>query len=259
MKTKKAKHQRCAAVAICTAVFLAVCLSPLVCAAQDARELIVFAGAGMRAPLDEIGQIFENRSGIRILYDYEGSGSLGNKILAGQRPDVFIPGSEKWAKILVEKGLIQGYSPMAYHTPVVITPAGSAKVRSLADFGNKNVRLVLGDEKAAAIGKPSTAILKAAGFDVSALNIAARGMTVKQLVLWIEGGNADASIVWRADALQSKNTTMIEIPEKLNQISTIPVCLITDQKQESNDFFNYLLGADGKKIFEKHGFKVVQP
>ena len=54
-------------------------------------------------PLNEIGRVFERQYGVRVLYDYAGSGRLGNKILSGQIPDVFIPGSEKWANILHEK------------------------------------------------------------------------------------------------------------------------------------------------------------
>ena len=48
------------------------------------------------------------------------SGRLGNKILAGQKPDVFILGSEKWAKIL-QKTILKNCTSIAYHIPVIIT------------------------------------------------------------------------------------------------------------------------------------------
>ena len=78
-----------------------------------ADYLLVFAGAGMRLPLDVIGKEFEKHYHVQVVYDYEGSGRLGNKILAGQRPDVFISGAERWAKILKEKDYVRSYAPIA--------------------------------------------------------------------------------------------------------------------------------------------------
>ena len=100
-----------------------ICLiSSPVFSQTESREILVFAGAGMRLPLNDIGKKFGSLHGIKVLYDFEGSGRLGNKVLVGQTPDVFIPGSDKWAKILKEKGYVDNYTPLAFHTPVIITP-----------------------------------------------------------------------------------------------------------------------------------------
>ena len=239
-------------------VILACLVSSTTFAQKERKELLVFAGSGMRVPLDEIGKRFEKLYGIKVLYDYEGSGRLGNKILVGQSPDVFIPGSDKWAKILKKKGYIEGYSPIAYHTPVIITPRGNSKVNSLGDFLDSNNRIVSGDARAAAIGGASAAIFKKAGLEESRMNIRARGQSVKQLVLWIEGNNADASIVWKADAVQSGRVRIVDIPELYNFKSIIPVCMMVKHKKETNEYIHYLLGIEGKAIFKKHGFEVVE-
>jgi len=227
--------------------------------AQDpAAELLVFAGAGMRRPLVEIGTLFSRQTHIKIVYDFEGSGRLGNKILVGQKPDVFIPGSEKWAAILKAKDQIQAYTPIAYHTPVIITPPGNNKLASLMDFRNGSNRIVLGDVKTAAIGRVSEQILRKAGLDVSTLNVKARGLTVKQLVAWIEGSNADASIVWQADANQSGKVKTVAIPENCNVIARIPVCRLNGAKPEASVFVDYLTGFESKSVFSKHGFRTVE-
>ena len=240
-------------------VTLLVCLIFSTAFAQnESRELLVFAGSGMRLPLNEIGERFDKLYGIKIIYDYGGSGRLGNKILVGQSPDIFIPGSDKWAKILKEKGHVRDYTPVAYHTPVIITPEGNAKVNSLGDFLNSDNRLVLGDARAAAIGCVSAAIFKKACLEESRMNVMAKGQAVKQLVLWIEGNNADASIVWKADAVQSGRVRIIDIPEQYNIRSIIPVCQMVKHKKETNEYVHYLLGIEGKEIFKKHGFEVVE-
>jgi molybdate transport system substrate-binding protein len=238
---------------------LFACLIGSVSLAQaEPREILVFAGAGMRLPLNEIGKGFEEAFGRMVIYDYEGSGRLGNKILVGQMPDVFIPGSERWAKILKKKGYITDYAPVAYHTPVIITPKGNSKVNSLKDFVDENNRIVLGDVKASAIGEASAAIFKEAALEKSKMNVIARGVTVKQLVLWIEGNNADTSIVWKADAIQSGKVTLINIPEQYNAINIIPVCQMVKATEETSQYVRYILGPEAKRIFKKYGFEVVE-
>ena len=239
-------------------VLLACLVSSTACAQKEPRELLVFAGAGMRLPLNDIGKRFEEECGVSVIYDFEGSGRLGNKILVGQAPDVFIPGSERWAKILKERDYIREYAPVAYHTPVIITPKGNSKINSLEDFVHNKNQIVLGDVKASAIGEACAAIFDKAGLDVSAMHIKARGVTVKQLVFWIEGNNADASIVWKADALQSGKVRFINIPGQHNAINIIPVCRVARDKQEAAQYVRYLLSHEAKRIFKKHGFEVVK-
>ncbi|AEH44371.1 molybdenum ABC transporter, periplasmic molybdate-binding protein [Thermodesulfatator indicus DSM 15286] len=232
-------------------------LFPSVLLAAD--SLLVFAGAGMRLPLDVIGKKFEEKYHVQVIYDYEGSGRLGNKILAGQTPDVYIPGSERWAKILKKKDYVKDYFPIAYHIPVIVTPLNNEKVKSLKDFLRHDVTLVLGDPKACAIGKVSQKIFKKAGLREDKMNIVARGVTVKQLVHWIEGNNADASIVWHADAVQSGKVRIVEIPKEVNAIALIPICTMTktSHPEIAKKYVDFVL-KEGKKIFADFGFKVAE-
>ncbi len=238
-------------------IFLSILFFPLSLWAAD--YLLVFAGAGMRLPLDVIGQEFEKLYHVRVVYDYEGSGRLGNKILAGQRPDIFIPGSERWAKILEKRGLVKSYMPIAYHIPVIITPLKNKKVNNLKDFLKEDVRLVLGDPKACAIGKVGQKIFKKAGLNEDKMHIVARGVTVKQLVHWIEGENADASIVWHADAVQSGKVRIVSIPKEINCIAMIPVCTMsqTPHPKMAQKYIEFIL-TEGKDIFANFGFKVAK-
>ena len=234
-----------------------ICLmSSNVFSQTGSKEILVFAGAGMRLPLNELGKKFGYQYGTKVLYDFEGSGRLGNKVLVGQTPDVFIPGSDKWAKILKKKGYIENYTPLAFHTPVIITPEGNSNVTCLNDFSNPDNKIVLGDTKACAIGGISTKIFNKTGLDESAMRVRARGVTVKQLVLRIEGSNADAAIVWKADAVQSGKVRIVYIPEEENIINMIPVCPMAEHNQAATAYVNYLLSSQGKEIFKKHGFKV---
>ncbi len=222
-------------------------------------SLLVFAGAGMRTALDEIAVQFEAESGIRVVHDYEGSGRLASKIMAGQKPDVFIPGAEKWANLLKDKGHVKTYFGLAYHIPVILAPANNAKVNSLRDFTKQEVRLVLGDSKACAIGRTGARLLEKAGVDETKLNVIARGVSVKQLVRWVEFGNADATIAWHADGFQNDKVRIVPIPEEVNCADIIPGCEMTNapHPEAAAKYLEYL-AAHGRKVFEKHGFKSME-
>jgi hypothetical protein len=94
------------------------------------------------------------------------------------------------------------------------------------------------------------------GIDETKLNVIARGMTVKQVLHWVEGKNGDAAIVWHADAVQSGKVRIIDIPDKVNCIDIIPVCSMKKSQhlKISQTFIDYLL-SQGKKVFQKYGFK----
>ncbi|QTA79592.1 Molybdate ABC transporter, periplasmic binding protein [Desulfonema limicola] len=238
--------------------FIMFCIIPSTVLSWTESEILVFAGAGIHKPLNEIGKIFEEKNKIKVIYDFAGSGLLGNKILIGQKPDIFIPGSDKWAKILQQKGFIKDYIPIAFHTPVIITPKGDNRINSLKDFVKPDNKIVLGDVKAAAIGDISSKIFKKAGIDESKINVAARGMTVNQLIFWIEGNNAHGSIVWNADAVISGKVKIIDIPEAYNIINIVPVCRINEHKEAVSKYVDYILSPEAKEIFKKQGFKVIE-
>ena len=45
-------------------------------AIEKPQELLVYCGAGMRKPMDEIGLLFEEKYGISANYNYAGSNTL---------------------------------------------------------------------------------------------------------------------------------------------------------------------------------------
>ena len=238
-----------------TAIIVGVLLMAFDVYSQESPEILVFAGAGMRQPLDKIGKAFEIKYNTKVLYDYEGSGRLGNKILAGQKPDVYIPGGEQWAKLLKEKGYVKHYQAVALHIPVIITPPDNLKVNALHDFFKKEVKIVLGDSRVCAIGRAGSLIFKNAGLDETKMNVLAKGMTVKQILYWVRQKNADAGLVWRADAIQAGGLRIIAIPENVNYIDMIPVCTMSSpaHPEAASKYIDFILNK-GNAQFTKDGF-----
>ena len=74
------------------------------------ESILVFAGAGLKAPLDEIGPAFTQKYGIAVQYNYGGAGTLVSQMNLTRKGDVFMPGSTTEFQTAKDQGLVD-YKP----------------------------------------------------------------------------------------------------------------------------------------------------
>jgi molybdate transport system substrate-binding protein len=207
-------------------VFLTVCGFP---AMSMAAELRLFAGAGLRQPVDRLVDDFQRTTGHRVVVDYDGSGRLLAKITIAGQGDVFLPGSLHYIDKLEKKGRIHSRRSIVAHTPVIaVNRKSAAEIETLADLCRPGVKVALGDPTAMALGKTAHTILERAGMQEAIKpNVAVYGATVKQLALYAAEGTVDAAIIARADAVQFKDRVrMIAIPETLYDTEIVAVAVL---------------------------------
>jgi molybdate transport system substrate-binding protein len=220
--------------------------------------LLVYCGAGMRKPMDEIGELFEEEHGVSVQYNYAGSNTLLTQMELTGEGDVYMPGATYYFEVASQKGLIDNFSKVAYHVPVIITPAGNpANISTLDDLTNDNTDVILGDSNAAAIGVLCQQMLtKKEIYDQVEENVIAKGATVNELVTYISLGQADASIVWEDLVRGNDNFDVIEIPEEDNIIKIIPIgtLISSTNKDVANNFVQFVISDEGKAVFEEYGF-----
>jgi len=114
--------------------------------------------------MDELGPLFEQKYGVKVTYNYAGSGHLLNQLELAQQGDVYQPGSTYYFDIAREKSLIDYEKRVAYHVPVIAIPKGNpANITYLNDLTKPGVKVALGDPKACAIGKLGDKILEKNG------------------------------------------------------------------------------------------------
>ena len=229
-------------------------------ATEETKSLLVYCGAGMRKPMDEIGSLFFEEYGISVNYNYAGSNTLLAQMELVWKGDVYMPGATYYFDIAKEKGITDYEQRVAYHVPVIAVPKGNpAGITSLADLAKPGVTVILGDSKAAAIGKLGDKILEENGIaDAVANNTIARGATVNELVVYTSMKQADASIIWEDLIVNSAKMEIVEIPHEQNIIKIIPIGTLTfsEQGDTARKFVDFVASPEGKAIFEKHGFTV---
>ncbi|MGD8563683.1 MAG: molybdate ABC transporter substrate-binding protein, partial [Desulfarculaceae bacterium] len=244
-------------ISLCVFLFTAVFFSLPASAGQN--ELLLYSGAGLRQPVQELVQCFQDKSGIKVQVEYAGSGQIMTRYLASQKGDVFLPGSHFYVEKLKKKGEVLWSKPMVLHVPVVGFPKpGRIKITSFADIAKPGVKVGLGDPKAMALGRTAEDILKASGLgEPIRKNTVVRAATVKQLVLYLLKGDVDAAIVARADVFQKADKLgMLEIDPSWYhpEIVTVAVLRASKKVKQAKKLAVFLASPASVAVFNRYGF-----
>lgn len=255
--------QRCKVFGVLSMVLaLALMLTPVGGYCQEAKEtksIMVYSGAGIRKPMDELGHLFEEKYGVKVIYNYAGSGHLLGQIELRKKGDVYQPGATYYFNIAKKKGFIDYEKFVAYHVPVIAVPKGNpGHITCLKDLARPGIKVAFGDPKACAIGKLGNKILKKNGIkDAVEKNVVTRAATVNVLIVNVSMGLVDAAMTWEESALFAPDKTdIIEIPKKQNIIKVIPIGTLafSQNKEYAKKFVHFVTSREGKAIYEKHGF-----
>jgi molybdate transport system substrate-binding protein len=223
---------------------------------RESEPLVVYAGKGLKYPLEEISENFRQREGIPVSIVYAGSDTLLTTLQKTNRGDVYIPGSSSYIK---DAGaLVTRDRFVAMHIPAFAVRAGN--LRTYADLLAPGVRIAVGNKDMAAIGRIVEAMLKDTTPEQNFRhNIVITASTVNELLELVVDGEVDAALVW-SDMLRwkaAKALALVEIPAVLNKPKEIRVCVLSTSlaPDRATRFADYVAG-EGQKIFEKHGFGI---
>lgn len=229
--------------------------------ANNGKELNVYAGAGLKAPLEDIAEEFYEEYGISINYNFAGCGQHLSQMENTNECDVFIAGSSYFGDIAIEKGYIDEYEALVKHIPAIATNK-DLEVESIKDLFTNQYVMAQGDEEATAIGKVAKKLFTKLDMEKveKHLKKVIISPTANQLLVYIENGNADFAIVWEDMTINNEKFNTYTIPEEVNIIKEVPVAITTfsDRPEISKLFLEYLKSEEGYKVFEKYGFKKYQ-
>lgn len=227
--------------------------------AQDVKSIMVYSGAGLRKPMDEIGKLFEEETGIQVRYNYAGSQTLLSQIQLVEEGDVYMPGATLYIEKADELGFIGEQRLVAYHTPIIAVPEGNPKnITCLHDLTKPDVEVILGDAEAAACGKIANKVLEKNNLlEQVEQNIVTRTATANEIAVYISQKQADAAMCWKADLCGLENETdTVMIPEEDNIVKIIPIgtLVFSNKKEQAKQFVEFVASEVGRSTFEKYGF-----
>ncbi len=248
-----------------------ICLAPIssATALEDRVDLVVYSGAGLMHPMDELIELFEKaHPEVDVQVNYAGSGEHFGMIAVQKTGDVFVPGSDKFMEDALEREFVDPESirELCYHVPVILTPANNpGNVQTLDDLSRPGMRLGIGDPQATAIGKIARKIFKRDGLTAEVdPNIVVRPITVNQLLIYTATAQVDAVLAWEDQALWAEGkgkVEIIDIPPSRNIIKTIPAGVVrfSAQPEWAARFVSWISSEEGRRVWKKWGFPVSHP
>ena len=230
-----------------------------------AKELLLYCGAGIRPPVQQIAEAFERELGVKVITDYAGSEMLLSKIKLARRGDLYMPGDKHYVEQAATEGMILSQQSVCYFVPTILVRKGNPKnIHGLRDLLADGLKLGLGDARACAIGRKTKQIFaknNIAWKDVEK-NVAFQSLTVNELGMQIQAGSLDAVIVWDAIArYYSEHGTEVPIPVEQNVISTVNIGILTFTKDRSlaGQFVEFAASPQGQSIFKQHNYRTDLP
>lgn len=229
-------------------------------AAAPPRSVVVSAAISLKGALDELGRRFEQRHpGIKITFNYGGSGTLLHQIEQGAPVDIFFSAAEKQMDALESQGLIAAGTrrTVVANELVLIVPAGSSAVRSFQDLARPEVRIIaLGEASTVPAGMYARQTLDHLGLAAVTEKKAVYAKDVRQVLTYVETGNADAGIVYQTDARTSSKVRIVATaPAASHEPILYPAAVVKNAASPAaaREFLEFLAGSDAHAVFAQYG------
>lgn len=223
-----------------------------------AAELHLYAGAGLKEPVEEIVKNFESQSGHKVVIEYGGSGQILTRFAMTQTGDLFLPGSADYVDKLKAQDQVLSFAPIALHTPVLVVRNDSGKgITTIEQLAKSSLKLGMGDPKAIALGVSGEKLLQASGFGPELKQkITVQTTTIKQLLLYLLNGDVDAAVIGRSDAIKHRDQLILLPTPKgtPEEVITIAVLKTSQQPILAQQLSDSFTSAKGMAIFARHGF-----
>jgi molybdate transport system substrate-binding protein len=227
------------------------------------KEIMISAAASLTDVLNEMKTSFEKEhSDVSVTYNFGGSGKLAQQIEQGAPTDLFLSASKKDMDKLQEKGLVTKGTRIdfAKNELVLIVPKDSAlHIDSFEKVTPEQIKqLAVGEPESVPAGRYTKETFEKIGLWEKVKDKLVLGKDVRQVLTYVESGNADAGVVYESDAIVSQKVKVLATAKsEWHKPIVYPGAVTTnaENKEEAKMFLDYLTSEKGKEVFKKYGFK----
>lgn len=236
---------------------------------KEKTEIVIFAAASMTETIEEIAKKYEEENpNVKIVPNFDSSGTLKTQIEEGADCDIFISASQKHMDSLdinSEKNedkldFIDSDTKvdlLENKVTIAVKEDSDLALENFKDLASDRVKsLGLGNEDVP-VGKYSEEILKNIGIWDQIQDKVTYGSNVKEVTNWISEGAVDCGIIYQTDAFSANLKVLLTAgPDELKTPVVYPAAVIKNSKNkdEAKKFLEYLQNEKSSEIFESVGF-----
>lgn len=230
---------------------------------NNKKVLTVSVASSLKDAMEEIKQLYiQENPNLEINLNFGSSGSLKQQIEQGAPVDLFFPAARKEVDELNEKGLIEEETikEVLSNELVLISKDKEIEIRSFEDLKNlKGKYIGICEFSSVPAGYYAEEVLNYLDILETVRPNIVFAKNVKEVLTWVESGNANLGIVYITDAKASdKVHAVCSAPERSHSPIVYPIAAIKSSKNlsEAKKFIDFLSTEDAKEVFKKYGFAV---
>lgn len=231
---------------------LSACFTP----ETSQPSVSISAAASLTDVLQKISGVYTGETGIHVGLNLASSSVSARQIKEGKRSSLFISANRTWIDYLKGQYIEGSERVLLYNSLVVVVPLGSdVNVGKLSDLQNSSISgIALGDPSHVPAGIYAKESLEMNHLWDSLKEKVIGCIDVRAALALVENGAVDCAIVYKSDALFSDRVnTVFEIPAEKAPSVEYYICQM-EPSEEADNFYAYLLGDEGQRIFKQYGF-----
>ena len=231
--------------------------------ANESVELMVLAAASLTDALNSLKNSYEeSHPGVKLTYSFGSSGKLAQQIEQGAPADLFLSASQADMDKLDEKQLILPETRFDFsgNSLVLITAKeNGAAITSFEELTDSSLQhIAVGAPESVPAGRYTKEVLDNLKLWDSLSDRLVFGSDVRQVLTFVESGNAEVGVVYSSDAATSEKVKVLsEAKEDLHKPIVYPGAVVRDSAhaEAAKQFLSYLKSEEGKKALQEYGFR----
>jgi molybdate transport system substrate-binding protein len=246
-------------------VFLPACtargwLSPQPeASATPPREITIAAAATLQFAFQDIAELFEQETGMRVRLVFGSTGLLTQQIEHGAPYDLIAAANMEYVERLSAQGLVLDDSIALYARGRIVLAANrkaGVTPTELSDLLDPSIRhIAIANPEHAPYGVAAQEALQSAGIWEQVQGKIVRGENVRQALQYVQSGDAQVGILALSVADVPEITwTLIDddLHEPLDQ--ALAVLASSKEPDLARQFADYINGQTGRPVMRKYGF-----
>jgi len=230
--------------------------------ADQPVTLMVSAAASLTDVAVDLEKLYQKEHpNVSFTFNLASSGNLQQQIEQGAPADVFISAAKGKMDTLEEKDLIikETRKDILKNRIVLIVAQDNTTIKGFNDLGQAKV-VALGEPESVPVGKYAQESLTSMNLWEQLQSKVVYAKDVRQVLAYVETGDAEAGIVYQTDAQISDKVKVAALADENTHSSLVyPAAVVKDSKnpEAAREFVEFLSGDEAQAVFEKYGFTTI--
>jgi len=224
-------------------------------------SLTISAAISLKEPLDAFSQNYnQQHPDVRVVCNYGASGTLQQQIEQGAPVDIFVSAGEKQMDTLQNENLLTAGTrrDLFANQLALIAPANSTALHNFNDLAKPFVKsIAVGEPRTVPAGMYAQQVLEHLHLLPALKSKIVYAANVRQVLAYVETGNASAGLVYSTDARISTRVRVVATaPPDSHAPILYPVAMLNASKspQAARALLDALESPQSLALFQKYGF-----